>query len=159
MKRGLAIALLLVIIGVICISVGTVLAQRNNVEPTTETETVITEAKTSLTVEELMSLPMPRAMHETKWENDQKVEEQFINFLEKDNFNGIMLELWPFESITAVSSAIEDGMIYTLCDVVKKDGRKAQMLLINDPITLQYVAGNWVYEDANNGYTHYEYIN
>ena len=54
------------------------------------------------------------------------------------------------------SSAIEDGMIYTLLDVKYEDGRTGQVLFINNPETLDFVAANILDADKITTY-HFSY--
>jgi hypothetical protein len=41
-----------------------------------------------------------------------------------------------------LSSGIEDGMIYTLTKVTLQDGTEIEVLYINDPVTLNFVAAS-----------------
>jgi len=69
------------------------------------------------------------------------------------------------ESIVVTGSNIEDGMIYTTCDAELRDGTKVQLLYINHPTSLKFVALSVMYDDLNglftfrdaNGKTVYDY--
>ena len=60
---------------------------------------------------------------------------------------------------TIISSAIEDGMIYTDCDVTLQDDTKLEILYINDPETLNYVACTVSYQaDDIDQTTNYQFV-
>lgn len=54
-----------------------------------------------------------------------------------------------------LSSAIEDGMIYTLTKVTLQDDTEVEILYINDPVTLNFVAAN---VENGNETTNYQFV-
>lgn len=112
-------------------------------EPTTEPQEESGGAMV-LTITDIDNAPFPTGYTKTSSEG----EDEEFTYPEDFDHSLLMPELATVAERTVVSSAIEDDMIYTLCDAELQDGTKLQVLYINNPDTLEFVAGSLDYEDG-----------
>ena len=112
-----------------------------------EVESTEVYAKTSLTNDDLNEID---SVLFPLWYNYQVYDSQTWD--PKDQWEYVYPEdidhslLLPIHATMAnreiVSSAIEDGMIYTLANVELQDGTTVMVLYINNPVTLEYLSAS-----------------
>ena len=129
----------------------------NGACPVVEEETLPEGAKTSLTIEDLDAIDadnFPTGYDYSVFNVAENVlEDEGTYTYPEDLDHSLLLPIHAtMASREIVSSGIEDGMIYTLTNVTLQDGTQVQILYINDPVTLQYVAASVENGDTTSNY-------
>lgn len=115
--------------------------------------------KTSLTSEELDQLaethfPVSYTYSEYNMETEETSTGEYT--YPKDLSHTLLLPIHATMAEREVtSSSIEDGMIYTLTKVTLQDDTEVEVLYINDPKTLNFVAAN---VENGNETTNYQFV-
>ena len=129
----------------------------NGACPVVEEETLPEGAKTSLTIEDLDAIDadnFPTGYDYSVFNVAENVlEDEGTYTYPEDLDHSLLLPIHAtMASREIVSSGIEDGMIYTLTNVTLQDDTQLQILYINDPVTLQYVAASVENGDTTSNY-------
>ena len=125
---------------------GRLLQETNNQEEDDIIDVELPEwAKLSLTNEELDDLAetnFPKGYSYSTYdiEKDEAWDEGKTDYSEGISHSLLIPEHAAMVSREVLSSAIEDGMIYTDTEATLKDGSKVEILYIVDPVTLHFVA-------------------
>ena len=113
-------------------------------------------AKTSLTIEELENIDeehFPTSYTYTTYNFDTENKDEGDYTYPEDLSHSLLIpEHATMISREVVSSGIEDGMIYTLTNATLQDGTVIEILYINDPVTLEYVAASVQNGNENRNY-------
>ena len=113
-------------------------------------------AKTSLTNEELDEItethfPKGYTYSVYNLETEENVTEEYT-YPEDLDHSLLIPEHATMANREVTSSWIEDGMIYTLTKVTLQDGTEIEVLYINDPVTLDFVAASVQNGNENRNY-------
>ena len=116
-------------------------------------------AKTSLTNEELEWLTetnFPKWYTYTVYNMETEESNNGEYTYPEDISHSLLLPIHAtMASREVTSSSIEDGMIYTLAKVTLQDDTEVEILYINDPVTLNFVAAN---VENGNETTNYQFV-
>lgn len=117
-------------------------------------------AKTSLTSEELDELAetnFPTWYSYSTFNMDENlIGNEWEETYPEDISHTLLLPIHAtMASREVISSGIEDGMIYTLTKVTLQDDTVVDVLYINDPVTLNFVAAN---VENGNEVTNYQFV-
>jgi len=102
-------------------------------------------AKTSLTNEELDKIAetnFPKGYHYSTFNTTENIKWDEWEYTYPEDLSHTLLipEHATMASREVTSSGIEDGMIYTLTRITLQDDTEIEVLYINDPVTLNFVA-------------------
>jgi len=115
--------------------------------------------KTSLTDEELEWLTetnFPKWYTYTVYNMETEQSDKWEYTYPEDISHTLLLPIHAtMASREVTSSWIEDGMIYTLTKVTLQDDTEVEILYINDPVTLNFVAAN---VENGNETTNYQFV-
>lgn len=116
-------------------------------------------AKTSLTDDELEWLTetnFPKWYTYTVYNMETEQSDKWEYTYPEDISHTLLLPIHAtMANREVLSSAIEDGMIYTLTKVTLQDDTEVEILYINDPVTLNFVAAN---VENGNETTNYQFV-
>ena len=115
--------------------------------PETEETTLPTDAKTSLTLQDLENIeetnfPKSYSYSRFNMEDNLMEDEWEYTYPEGTSHTLLIPDHATMASREIVTSWIEDGMIYTMSKVTLQDGTSLNVLYINDPVTLNFVAAS-----------------
>ena len=123
-------------------------------------DTVLPEdAKTSLTdaeLEEVIDTHFPKWYTYSVYNEDTKESLTWEYTYPEDLDHSLLLPIHAtMASREVIASGIEDGMIYTLTKVTLQDDTEVEVLYINNPETLDFVAAN---VDNGSETTNYQFV-
>ena len=155
MKKMLAIML-----GIMCCVLLTACGDKNVDTSESGQEEVEVVTMASLTIEDLDLIdekvfPRSYSYEVYNWENNEATDTWEYTYPEDLSHTLLIPVHATMASREVISSAIEDGMIYTNVKWTLQDGTEVMILYINDPITLEYVAASVNTEVDTTLYTFY----
>jgi len=116
-------------------------------------------AKTSLTDDELEWLTetnFPKWYTYTVYNMETEQSDKWEYTYPEDLDHSLLLPIHAtMASREVITSGIEDGMIYTLTKVTLQDDTEVEVLYINNPVTLNFVAAN---VENGNETTNYQFV-
>jgi len=133
--------------------------EEKNSNPSVEDSTLSKDVKTSLTLEELENIQeinFPKSYAFSVYNIDEnKLEDKWEYTYPADVSHTLLIpEHATMVSREVISSWIEDWMIYTMTKVELQDGTQLDVLYINDPLSLDFVA---VSVENGNTSTNYQF--
>ena len=112
--------------------------QENNVEVSVQTPT-----KTSLSEEDFVSIDkekLPESYSYQVYQADSNDSVASWDFVYPSRGQWLLPEYEDISSKRIISSDIENWLIYTVTEVIFKDGSTGMVSYINDPVSLKYLA-------------------